>query len=277
MNLLSQVKVNRYRFTLIELLVVIAIIAILAAILLPALNKARQQGYKASCLNNLKQIGLGWMRYADDNDSVPIPSFLPAGGFRGSRDPGQGNYWVEYAIYTNLFGATDSGEKFQTSTNRTDYEDPVLMCPQAASSNENLWRTPHLFTIRFSYAYNGYINIRTKLNATNDDKYRYLGKLSGMTDPGVSMIVIDDWRKSLHSNVSSSIRSNYSLKTLESSGETAYGCVGDYGAHGRQAGTLFGDGHAESTATFTVVVKNYDWANSFGIWYPGTRTVKSYE
>ena len=79
MNLLSLVKVNRYRFTLIELLVVIAIIAILAAILLPALNKARQQGYKASCLNNLKQIGLGWMRYADDNDSVPLPSYLPAG------------------------------------------------------------------------------------------------------------------------------------------------------------------------------------------------------
>ncbi len=55
-------------FTLIELLVVIAIIALLMAVLMPALNRAREQGKRAVCLNNVKQMALGWTLYADDND-----------------------------------------------------------------------------------------------------------------------------------------------------------------------------------------------------------------
>lgn len=55
-------------FTLIELLVVIAIIAILMAILMPALSRVKEQGKRATCLSNLKQLNLAWIMYADEND-----------------------------------------------------------------------------------------------------------------------------------------------------------------------------------------------------------------
>jgi prepilin-type N-terminal cleavage/methylation domain-containing protein len=76
----------RQAFTLIELLVVIAIIAILAALLLPALSKAKQSGYRAVDLNNLKQIGVAMNLVAGDNsDTLPWPNW--ASGEQASPGP----------------------------------------------------------------------------------------------------------------------------------------------------------------------------------------------
>lgn len=91
-------------FTLIELLVVIAVIAILMAILLPALKAAREHGKRAVCLNNLRQLTLAWIMYADDNEDCLCTAWV-----------GRPGCWVDIA-----------GENASEATQRKAMESGVL-------------------------------------------------------------------------------------------------------------------------------------------------------
>ena len=91
-------KTNRQNgFTLIELLVVIAIIAILAALLLPALAKAKQKGVQAVCISNLKHRGLIWQYYTDDNEGF-FSNGIKVGWARGEWVASLEKFWRKQDI-----------------------------------------------------------------------------------------------------------------------------------------------------------------------------------
>ena len=162
----------RGAFTLIELLVVIAIIAILASLLLPALAKAKRQSFIAKCLSNLKQQGLVFAMYANDNkQQYPLGTTPPGMNGGGGIDDWPVVPFVDYLKLANPYISTN---------NR-----PFYLCPADSSSGWNFdWvltdteynlRTNQLlFPCSYYYLYSFYHDddyTELKVRKTSDVKY----------------------------------------------------------------------------------------------------------
>ncbi|MBI3191639.1 MAG: prepilin-type N-terminal cleavage/methylation domain-containing protein [Pedosphaera parvula] len=139
-------------FTLIELLVVIAIIAILAALLLPTLGKAKVSAQSAGCANHLKQLQLAWQMYADDHDDRLVPNWFEGSANDWRRISGTTNSWVTGSALADL---STAGIRRGALWSFTQSEG-IYRCP----ADKSLWpyageRAPRPFNLGLSVAMNG--------------------------------------------------------------------------------------------------------------------------
>ena len=257
-------------FTLIELLVVIAIIAILAAILLPALNSARLRGQNASCVSNIKNICNAAMMYSGGNDDYFVPFQMDSAPY----SPPSGKFLTDGSWYFNDF-------LHPYLVQNTDVDDgSVYLCPGVAAGDKNR-RNDGILTMNYGWNQDIHLWINRTIETAP------VRKNSGIASPSNLGSVMDsgrhriNWQMAQHNN--SKIKQYAYLPGFSTNKPSAFEGMKslDDAVNGRHPGKSINaghvDGHVEAYQADELAVKTYyntAAGNNWLFWHPNTTDAK---